>query len=54
MLHGSYEPPLRELSMNITILSAASAVMLWECEEDRGGQRSKDLLDTGQNGLAEE
>ena len=44
----------RELSMNTTILSAASAVMLWEREEDVGDQRSKDLLDTGQNGLAEE
>ena len=45
----------RELSMNTTILSAASTVMdSWECEEDGGDQRSKVQLDTGQNGLTEE
>ena len=37
--------------MNTTILSSASTVMLWECEEDGGDQRSKIQLDTGQNGL---
>ena len=54
VLHDCYELPFRELSMNSTILSAASTVMLQECEEDGGDQRSKDLLDTGQNGLAKE